>query len=679
MSYRYILRYLIDPFFDPEARLKELVAFCQSARIEEVMLFVTAEELSAGHPTSEELDHYIELGRAARHQLSQEGIALSLNPWSTIYHSARGRRLRGSQSFRLMVGENGVMSQISPCPLDHSWQQYLSDSFARLAGEIKPTALWIEDDWRLRNHDAALGWGGCFCEDHLARFSSKVGQSVTREELLEAILQPGSPHPWRSLWLDLSGETLLQPLRRVSEAIRTASPGTRVALMSGSPDAHAAEGRDWRLFQEAVGYAPTFLGRPTMKPYTQMNALETQPGMTRLAFANYEGEIEIYPELENSPRCGIYSKSQAYSRWQILNAAVMGSAGITINHYDMLGNGISLDEDYGRGLEELKPILNALKELGLDDRQADGVRILFHPHISRVRQTESATKGMVALSQNSAAWGDTCFILGIAHHYSKEAGESPAPTLVNQQTLRAFSDEEILRLLSGALILDAESVEILLERGFGELLGIGAQGRKTLAQAAYSYEQIEAERFGGPLRRPRMTAQRCSTWLLPLEPQAGAEILTGIYGPDHRRLWTASTLFRNSRGGRIVCLTYPIQGASQFFMAFFNVYRKAFLQRLLFEMSPSAYLACVANHPLQAYRTSGNFLAALNPTDDRVGHVDWLINRNDFVNGSWEHLERDGSWRETHPTREQCPLCDLLRFDIAVEPLHGSFFRFQKR
>ena len=50
-NYRCILRFLIDPLWDAEQRLEELVGFCREARIDEVMLLLQAEELSAGHPT----------------------------------------------------------------------------------------------------------------------------------------------------------------------------------------------------------------------------------------------------------------------------------------------------------------------------------------------------------------------------------------------------------------------------------------------------------------------------------------------------------------------------------------------------------------------------------------------------------------------------------------------------
>lgn len=684
MAYRYILRYLIDPGFEAGERIEELISFCNESKIEEVMLFLAAEELSAGHPTDAELDAFIRLAKTLKPCLAAAGIELSLNPWSTLYHSSRGRTLREGQRFRLMVGENGRESTVSPCPLCTEWRDYLAGSFARMAREINPVALWIEDDWRLRNHGAALGWGGCFCGEHLTRFSRRVGEPVSRERLLRAILAPGKPHPWRGLWLDLSRESLLEPLQFASARIREASPSTRVALMSGSPDTHAAEGRNWPSLQDAVRGQAVFLSRPTMKPYTQTHALGTPPGLTRLTIANLQGEIELYPELENSPRSGAYSKSRAYSIWQMLHCAAMGSAGITINHYDMLGNGISLDPAFGRALARFKPKLNALAELGLDDRNAQGACILFSPEISRHIQPENGmAAGMAGLSQISTVWGDSCFILGVAHHFSRTAGN--APVFVNQQTLRAFTDAEMARLLQGALILDAESAAILVERGFGAEAGIRGFSFQELETAAYAYEQIDARRFvmeGGP-RFPRMTAQRCSPQLAVLEPVEEAEVLSTIRTADHRALFPGAILFRNARGGRVLTLAYPAQGKGQFFMAFFNVYRRAFLQKVLFEMAPGAPLACIENAPMQAYRSptpSGTLLSAINPADDPVEQVVWAVETQAFENGDWHFLEADGRWRPVQAVQTaRSRYSRTLLFDCPVAPLDGGFFHFRPR
>ena len=369
-TFTYILRYEIDPFFYADDRANELVEFCISASIGEVMLFFAAEELSAGHITQEELAAYVPLARNLKGMLEARGVALSLNPWTTVYHTARGRRLKPDQVFTRMVGETGAEDAIAACPLCPNWQAYLSDTFAFLAREIRPVAIWVEDDFRLHNHSPELGWGGCFCRLHVERFSRLLGRRISREEIVSEVVAAGEPHPWRKLWLDLSRETLLEPARRLREAVERAQPGVRLGLMTSAPDVHSIEGRDWKALQEAFGTEPAFLLRPHLPPYTEERALHTVPSVTRHTLANFGGPLAVYPELENSPRCGRYSKSGTFSVWECYESAALGSAGITINHFDMMGNGTSLDPGFSVYLRDAKARLDAIAELMIDDRQA---------------------------------------------------------------------------------------------------------------------------------------------------------------------------------------------------------------------------------------------------------------------------------------------------------------------
>ncbi len=681
MSFRYILRYLIDPRFEPEQRMNELVTFCRESRIEEVMLFIAAEELSAGHPTPTELCDYARLGKNLKEKLQNAGIALSLNPWSTIYHNFRGRSLREGQNFRRMVGETGIENRVAVCPLCENWQEYLCSSFAMLVREIQPVTLWIEDDWRLRNHDRTLGWGGCFCDAHLQRFSERAGKNVDRPGLLEKILSPGKPHPWRQLWLDLSCETLLSPLARLSDAIRAASPATRVALMSSSPNAHSSEGRDWKRFQEAVGNVPTFLSRPTMGPYTQVTALSVPPSLTRLTIACLSGAIEIYPELENSPRCGPYSKSSRYSLWQTMNCAAIGSRGVTINHYDMLGNGLALDPDFGHGLNRSKKKLDALAAEAIDDRLSEGVEILFSPNLSRSIHTTDGNS-LSELMQESQLWGDTCFILGIAHRYTSSIASGKAPVFVNGETLRAFTDDELIRLFHREVILDAASVEIALERGFGKLIGITAARWEAQRDCAFSYEEIlEDDPSVYGIARPRMSAQRYAHRLLAMASGGAARPLTLIRKCDHSPLWPGSVLFQNELGGSVVSMAYTLSREAQFFMGYFNVFRRTFLQRLLFSLSPQARLAMVPKDLLHCYRTpttGGLLLSLFNPTDDPIPQVTIDFPHGEVSSNQWMKLNDDGSWSRTVPDLSKTPLCDRLCFPVPLGHLEGLFLKWSR-
>jgi len=281
-TFRYILRYEIDPLFNANERIEELLRFCIEARIGEVMLFLLAEELSNGHPTLEELRPYVQMAKRIKSRLQEKGVGLSLNPWTTLYHEARGRRLKPGQDFTLMVGETGAVAPLSACPLCPNWQEYICQTFAYLAGEIKPLVIWVEDDWRLHNHGLELGWGGCFCHLHLQRLAKIIGRKVTRQELLEHILAPGESHPWRNIWLEICRDSLLEPAVKLRQAVQKANPSPRLGLMSSLPDVHSIEGRDWLALQQALGNKPAFLSRPHMPPYTETPAISTPPALTRL-------------------------------------------------------------------------------------------------------------------------------------------------------------------------------------------------------------------------------------------------------------------------------------------------------------------------------------------------------------------------------------------------------------
>ena len=251
--FRYILRYYIDPGFAEDKRIAELLELCKKGRIEEVMFFYNPEELFQGYPDDAEVESWFALAKKVKAALDGAGILMSINPWTTTVHVSRGRKFTEKQRmFQPMVGETGTVSPITACPFDPHWQEWLASFFARIAKEISPTAIWVEDDWRLHNHEPSMKYGGCFCPLHLARFEQETGIRTDREQLLKNILAPGESHPWRKPWLKVCRDSLLEPARRLYEKVHAANPQVRLGLMSSGPDVHSVEGRDWNLLKEAL-------------------------------------------------------------------------------------------------------------------------------------------------------------------------------------------------------------------------------------------------------------------------------------------------------------------------------------------------------------------------------------------------------------------------------------------
>lgn len=643
--FRYILRYYIDPGFAEDKRIAELLELCKKGRIEEVMFFYNPEELFQGYPDDAEVESWFALAKKVKAALDGAGILMSINPWTTTVHVSRGRKFTEKQRmFQPMVGETGTVSPITACPFDPHWQEWLASFFARIAKEISPTAIWVEDDWRLHNHEPSMKYGGCFCPLHLARFEQETGIRTDREQLLKNILAPGVPHPWRKPWLKVCRDSLLEPARRLYEKVHAANPQVRLGLMSSGPDVHSVEGRDWNLLKEALSPDAPLPVRPHLPPYTEVYALDISPAVSRQTVSEYDCPIEIYPELENSPRCGKYSKSGTFSVFECYHSALFGSSGITINHYDMMGNGFSLDYDFPEYLAGAKSVLDALTALKLSDRDSEGVQVLYSPGIAEHVRTSSGGS-MAALVNGSIGWSGVFYKLGVSHGLTKEISGAGIRAVSNQ-TLRAYPDEEIRRLLSGKLILDAPSAEILLERGFGSMAGIKSAEWRTLDGDGYAYEEIVGgkESLYG-VDTPRMSASRCSAEVLAM--QTDAKVLSKICRYDRSVLYPGAVFHENELGGQVLTIAYPLDRL-QFNVGYFNNYRRIFLHEIIRNLFQEKNILLGCDVPLQAYRNrqqSQTILALLNPTHDPCRRLRFFAPGLNPAQA--ESLDRDGVWRKT--------------------------------
>lgn len=670
MSFRYILRYYIDPGFHEDDRIVELVDFCHKGKVAEVMFFYNPEELYCGYPDYDEREKWFQLAAKVKKALTAHGLEMSVNPWTTTGHLSRGRKFGPEQrSIQPLVGENGLVSPITACPLDPEWQQQLGDLFAAIAGRIAPTTIWVEDDWRLHNHEPEMNFGGCCCPLHLKRFGDRLGQVVSREELLANVLAPGTPHPWRSIWLELWRDSLVEPARYLEQRVHAANPQVKLGLMSSVPDIHSVEGRDWAQLANAFSPSRPLQLRPHLPPYTELRALTTPPSITRQTIAYAPPGTLIYPELENSPRCGRYSKSARYSAWECLHSACYGSRGITINHYDMMGNGVALDRDFDRMLAETKPRLDAVSQLNLDDRNAEGIDVLALPDVSFHAEC-SRNDSFFGLFKPSQLWSEVFYLLGISHRITTSIDAS-RPVAVSGQTLNAVSDAALLRLLSGRVILDAEAAEIVLRRGFGNLAGITSAAWQTLNTVGYAYEEIiseDAAYYG--LGHPRMSAQRCSMRLWRMEPMASAEVVTVVHKFDHQALSPGMVKFSNERGGTVMTLAYPL-GEGQFFVGFFNNFRRKMFQKLVVDLG--APVAMGADYPMHVYRcrhATGTLAAFINPTPDDWEQVKFTATAVDPATA--KRLTSAGKWVKTNLRIDPNHYVALHR----VPALGGLFLNF---
>ena len=194
-----------------------------------------------------------------------------------------------------------------------------------------------------------------------ALYSERAGKRSPARNFSGACSSPARRIPTARSWLDVSRETMLSAARAIGQAVRQASATARVGLMSSVPHVHAAEGRDWHALASRAG------GRPAARgPHPPAGLSGTGPparylaGLNRVALLNrafLPTETEVYPELENFPY-SLFSKSRRFTRFQLLSALVLNLAGITIDLYDLNGNGIVWEDGYQDMIRDVKPFLN---------------------------------------------------------------------------------------------------------------------------------------------------------------------------------------------------------------------------------------------------------------------------------------------------------------------------------
>jgi len=487
--FKYIFRFCCDPGFNDQEEIEALMDYVEQADVDDVAVFCNVEEINTGHMSFDEQDIYLALLRTLQPLLEDKGITMSVNQWHSVMHADLGKKFAPHQHFRPMVDIRGNASELCVCPLCENWQEYIGKIYARYA-ELDPSILWVEDDFRLHNHDP-LVWGGCFCDEHMKIYSEKAGKELTREEFLAGVLQPGEPHPYRKIWLDTARDTMLSAANAISTAVRQVSNRPKVGLMSSVPYVHAAEGRDWHAILNTLagGQVPVnrihLPGYQETVPSTYLRNLNMVSMMNR---AMIPENTEVYPELENFP-FSLFSKSRRFTRFQLLSGLPLNLAGITIDLYDLNGNGIVWEDGYQHMLKEVKPYLNELTELGIFKGTRKGVQVLYSSKSAYHLHT-AAGQSMEELYPQECFWAGLLPAMGIPYAYCDHIPENQI-VAASGQVLRSFTEAEIIALFEkNFVILTGDAAEVLTDLGLGRLAGIEMAEWVKQDNGTYSFEQV---------------------------------------------------------------------------------------------------------------------------------------------------------------------------------------------
>lgn len=541
-KYNYSLRFVLVPGIDAEKRINELIKFCKNALIDDVIFFIAAEDFFRGHITKEEAKPFVDLIVKAKAELEKLGITTSLNPWVTLVHGDRGRKMNPKQNFGRMVTYGGDVGQTIVCPLSKEWQDYYIDYLNYLIETVSPKTIWLEDDFRLHGHFASNKDLSCFCDTHMKLYAKELGvPAISREEFAKGMME--KKEGYREAYTKVSGRSMESVLERIIDEL--GNKGTCFALMTSFGIAYHVEGRVARRnFEILSKYQPT-INRLGVASYRQTSSHKYANLFARkivMSRAFIDDDLTVYSEIENAPMTR-YCKSASWTAYQMLMSSPLLFTGATFDIFEFNGNGVTESDVFAKKLKKIKPFLEKISNLGISYSDMSGVEV----SVLRNRYMGfGEVERLEELSQDDNFMGGILSLLGHSVKYNEDPFKGDIVALL-PTTANILSEEQIKEILTKKLvIMSADTVETLVNRGFAKLLHIKSTEKMRERTGKYTYEEI-AQKGITEDNQCRASCQLFVGHYLKVEYEEGkAEPLTSMFNYDFSYTGNGVTLVNNN-------------------------------------------------------------------------------------------------------------------------------------
>jgi len=605
---RYHLRFQVIPGKNAERDARILAGFCKNHCVEEVVIFFAGEEWNNGLLSLKEENMWFNTVKKVKHILEKTGIKTSLNPWMTVLHCDRGRKFPEDRKFKPAVSPCGETSKACGSFADDNWRDYIYKLYGRFA-RLGFRVTWVEDDFRYHNH-SPLTWGIGFEKEILKRFERKIGRGVSREEVVRNILKPGPPHPWREKWMENWREIQIEVAEGLASAVSKNAPDkTKIGLMSSHPTSHSVEGRDWQKLFRAFTIGGDVAHRPHFGGYSESLGRNKVYSIMMLDVQkNFRpASCEVAPEIENFPYTN-WNKSDTLTWAEMALCMFFGSDALLLNLFPFSGNPADREPGVGKLLDRSRPGLEWISSKFSKDLHTRGVGIPW--------KQDAATHVHTYSGQSMHELNTTSFEPG---YFLLPCG---VPVSANFQKVNAlfgslawaFTDNEILQMLGGGLLLDAVSAEILCERGFSKYIGVEFKKWTYREESKYSVEMIVSRQTG--IEKGFYMSVNLFDRTGVLKPIKKAREWTVIITPEKKYWGPGMIAYKNEIGGRII--THAVPNPARLVLSY---QRQILTQKAIERISKGAFDSVVViggPHliPIHFENKNQNFAVILNGSPD---------------------------------------------------------------
>ena len=451
-----------------------------------------------------------------------------------IYDDIGVRNFDGGYTFdfRPMVGHTGKESGWCPCPKDENLHTYFLEKLKTYASTT-PDFIWIDDDYRNANK-VGIKYS-CFCPDCVQRF----GQAATREALVAKLNQPENQQ-LRQQWIQFMNDTMNQLALKIRDTIKGVNSEIDIGFMTVGYDlsTYAYDFPTWMQTMEAVK------ARPGHGYYH-----EDEPRLIKNKIFDVARQVRDYPAITTD----IQYELEDWT-YTTLNKSVQTELNESLLSLMAGCTGIAYNAIYANEWEEKTRMLNAIAEQKplwekVNALTADMPLVGFWPvdHPNLMAKLQVDQNGWFQENYNIQTPNELAE-MGLPFTFQPD---NSVGTLLSGRLVEGFSDEALKKLLSQAVYLDAEALDIIWQRGYGELTGVKHQPERFTGVEVLLGHPFNGDEVGDG-RRPGAWGSGSTLQSINNQVQHLSKLQT-MKGDDKGSCLTA---YENESGGRIAVSSY---------------------------------------------------------------------------------------------------------------------------
>ncbi|MHB1356380.1 MAG: hypothetical protein ACYCZF_10435 [Anaerolineae bacterium] len=525
----------------PDTQFARLLTILQAHHgvVDEVSLFVGDVFTWHGYLPLDEFEAQIETTKSRVATLKASGVRrVGFNLWPSFGSEGRvGAELRPPLPFQGMVGYDGQVAYSIGCMNTAEFRTYWSTKFTLLAQE-HPDFIWVDDDLRLTYLGIPYP---CFCPTCLGLFQN--GRWASREALVATLNEPAGAELRRE-WIDFNAASLESVCRVAETAVHTVDPRIELGLMTVGPTHTTYSGnfinRCMRALKSTTGrpgHGFYWDGRPR-DLFTKALDVGRQIREYPAAVTEIQYEHEEYPYI-------VLEKAYQTVVNEITASLAMGCTGVAMNHFPLVPTQLDC---YACLLARMAD--ERARWQAYTSANAGTTLCGLWPAASPLLMANRAVDERGWFREDDPAYDVSTPNSWLEQGFAfSNRPETACGTLLAGRVVEALSDTEISTALSGAVIMDRTALQVLWQRGFGELTGVEL-GEKQVGV----YEQLTDHPLNGLYTGDGRLSLDAGWALVPLNSQV--QVLSRMVGLHGEECGPCVTAFANALGGPVVVMTY---------------------------------------------------------------------------------------------------------------------------